>query len=111
VEVSGPLYYLNADGEVRVPANDAIQAWWGLDPSEYATASQSAVRAANGGSAEATPSGGELVGDDRPHGACSFDLGFTVPGVDPGEYPVSVLAAAGVDASTRVYGSFTFELR
>jgi hypothetical protein len=110
VKVSGPLYYLNSDNEVWVPGNDEIQAWWNLDPSEYASAADSAVRAANGGDAKVAPSGAELVGQYQPQGACSFDLRFTVPNAPPGKYPVSIVAVAGSDGSTTVYGSFFYEI-
>jgi hypothetical protein len=110
VEVSGPLYYLNSENELWVPGNDAIQAWWNLDPSDYASASTAAVEAANGGDATPTKSGGELVGEFITNGACSFDLKFNVPDVGPGKYPISIMGVAGSDGSTTVYGSFIYEV-
>lgn len=110
VEVSGPLYYLNSEHEVWVPGNDAIQAWWNLDPSDYPSASTAAVQAANGADAAPTESGGELAGDFITNGACSFDLKFLVPDVAAGKYPVSILGVAGSDGSTTVYASFIYEV-
>jgi hypothetical protein len=111
VDVSGPLYYLNQEGEVWVPEHEQIQAWWNLDPENYAQAAGAAVEAATGGVAEPLPGGVMLVGADDPQGACSFLLHFTVPDVGRGTYPVSVVAVAGSDGSTTVYGSFPYEVR
>jgi hypothetical protein len=111
VGVSGPLYYLNQEGEVWAPEHEQIQAWWNLDPEDYARAAPAGVEAANGGVPAPLPGGIALVGSDNPEGACAFDLRFTVPDVEPGTYPVSIVAAVGSDGSTTVYGSFPYEVR
>jgi hypothetical protein len=111
VGVSGPLYYLNQEGEVWVPEHEQIQAWWNLEPDDYARVATAGVQAATGGAAEPVPEGIELVGADDPDGACSFALRFTVPNVEPGTYPVSIVVVAGSDGSTTVYGSFPYEVR
>ena len=48
-----------------------------------------------------------MLGDYRPHGACSIKAQFAVPDVPAGTYPVSIIAATG-QGSTTLYGSFDF---
>lgn len=107
VTVSGPVYYLNEDGDLWVPQGKAIQVWWGLDPVNWADATPPALAAAQGQTPVDTASGGHLVGQYGLNGACSFAAGFAVPDVKAGTYPVSVLVVAPTGGVT-LYGSFQF---
>lgn len=109
VGISGPLYHLDADNEVLVPGNEAVQAWWNLDPTDYSKVAPTAVEAANGADVFSA-AGAEMLGDFSVNGGCSFDLEFAVPDVPAGEYPVSIVRVAGSDGSTTVYGSFLFSV-
>jgi len=107
IHVSGPLYYLDKAGEVWVDADDTVQAWWNVEPEEYASVALAAIAAANG--SDPGLSGDELlVGADRTERACSFHLLVTVPQVPPGTYPVTVLRVGGSDDSASAYGWFRY---
>ncbi len=109
VIVSGPVYYRDKGGRFVWYAGEHprpdYQAWWGLDPKDYASVATKALSIAKGRPYEPAGSGPQMLGDDVPNGACSFSLRFTVPDVAAGTYPVSIVMTGGRGSTT--YGRFS----
>jgi hypothetical protein len=101
VTVTGPLYHQTEDGTTVVPADEDLQVWWGVDATDWTNVAGDAIAISQG----ANPAGSAMLGDDRPSGACSFTITFTVPTLAQGDYPVSILRAAGASGAT-LYASY-----
>jgi hypothetical protein len=110
VTVSGPLYYLDEAGNVWVPATEAVQVWWNLDPASWTQAALDAIAISAGQPPTGGNNGGaQMLANYLPNGACSFTESFVVPQVPAGTYPVSIIEA-GLDGAT-LYGSFAFQVK
>ena len=112
MRVSGPVYYRDEAGRFVWYKNEHpgahYQAWWGLDPKNYASVAEKALSIAQGRPYEPSGTGPQMLGDDVPNGACSFTLRLTVPDVAAGTYPVSIVAIGGRGSTT--YSWFTVDV-
>ena len=99
VSVRAPIQWHLEDGSAPPPRpEDQWQIWWNVDASGWPDAPwvSSVVPVANayaGGATDRVTAGDALlVGVYVPMGACEIDARFVIPPVEPGTYPVAVLA-------------------
>jgi hypothetical protein len=108
VTLSGPIYHRAIDGSYVLSPTEDYQAWWGIASERYTELGTTPFSIASGDEIVPPPSGPRMLGDDRPNGACGFDITLVVPDVAPGPYDVTVISAdAEGDTS---YGTLTIEV-
>jgi hypothetical protein len=95
--------FQHEDGSYDHSGDFRMIAWWNASPEDWALLSSSTV--------EPSPAtvGPLLRLGEGGLGACSFSIGFTVPDVPPGQYPIVVLDH-GNDSST-MEAALTFTVR
>jgi hypothetical protein len=91
IEITGPMPFEHEDGSFDTSGETLMIAWWNAPPDEWPALSSFATSkpspAMSGSALERLGEGGR--------GACSFSIGFAVPDVPPGDYPIVVLQEGG----------------
>jgi len=105
VSLSGPISHRAEDGSFLLSPTEDYQAWWGIEAEDYADLADAPITIASGADASPPSSGPRMLGDDRPNGACGFDIALVVPVVEPGSYTVTVISADA--AGYTAYGEVT----
>jgi hypothetical protein len=103
ITIDGPMPFQHEDGSYDHSGDFRMIAWWNASPEDWALLSSSTV--------EPSPAtvGPLLRLGEGGLSACSFSIGFTVPDVPPGQYPIVVLDH-GNDSST-MEAALTFTVR
>jgi hypothetical protein len=107
LSLSGRVHYRFHGSFVLSPTDD-FQAWWGLTLNGYSDAGTAPSEIASGGEIPTPRTGPRMLGDDRPNGACGFDITLVVPDVAPGSYDVTVVSADAEGYAA--YGTVTIEV-
>jgi hypothetical protein len=104
VTIDGPMPFRDEDGSFDRSGDTRMIAWWNASPEDWALLSSFSK-------VEPSPAeeGPLLRLGEGGRGACSFSIGFTVPDVPPGDYPIVVLGEGG-GGSTMV-AALTFTVR
>jgi hypothetical protein len=102
VTIDGPMSFRREDGSFDHSGDDQRIAWWNASPEDWALLSSFS-------NVEPSPAeeGPLLRLGDGGRGACSFSIGFTVPDVPPGDYPIVVLQEAGGGSTMEAALTFT----
>jgi len=105
VSLSGPIYHRSEDGSFFLSPTEDYQAWWGIAADDYADLGNAPATISSGDDAAPSSPGPRMLADDRPNGACGFDIDLVVPLVAPGSYEVTVISADA--AGYTAYGEVT----
>ena len=92
--VSGPLGVVGEDGTYGGQTAKAVHAYWNLDFHKWWSVLGATPLAATEGSPV------ELLGTQDVARRCRYRLQVTVPAVQPGRYPIEVLAGTGKSQSS-----------
>jgi hypothetical protein len=96
VTIDGPMPFRHEDGSFDRSGDTQMIAWWNASPADAGLLSSvSSVKPSP------ATTGPLLRLGEGGRGACSFSIGFTVPDVPDGDYPIVVLQEGG--------GGFTME--
>jgi hypothetical protein len=91
IDVTGPMPFVHEDGSFDTGTETAMIAWWNAPPGEWPALSSFATSKPSPAVA-----GAPLVRlGEGGRGACAFTIGFRVPDVPPGAYPIVVLQEGG----------------
>jgi hypothetical protein len=80
-----------------------VEAWWNLDPAEWASALPGGEEPVAGGPGPVMRLG--RVNDAAT--SCTYEIPFTVPDVPVGEYPLVIISGGELSASANPAGGFT----
>lgn len=105
ITIYGPMPFQHEDGSFDHSGDSRMIAWWNASPDDAALLSSFSR-------VEPSPAttGPLLRLGEAGRGACSFSIGFTVPDVPPGDYPIVVLQEGGGGGST-MEAALTFTVR
>lgn len=91
IDITGPMPFVHEDGSFDTSGQTVMIGWWNAPPDEWPMLSSFATSKP----APATAGSRLLRLGEGGRGECSFSIGFEVPDVPPGRYPVVVLQEGG----------------